>query len=69
MGRTANIYTAAELKAFDRLTQRLSDRDQMKRISARLYMPAFIEKHGKEKCDAMFEALKHRDAKRAQTTS
>lgn len=55
-------YTAKELKEFDRITDELSSRDQMARISARIAIKKFVEAHGKEKCDAMFEELKKRDA-------
>lgn len=56
------IYTRAQLEAFDRITQNLSSRDQLVRIRARVSeVPAFVKKHGKEKCDAMFEVLKERD--------
>lgn len=54
-------YTAAELKQFDRLTMKLSSRDQLARIEARMAIKRYIEEHGKEKCDAMFAVLKRRD--------
>jgi hypothetical protein len=56
-------YTTAELKQFDRLTNKLSSQDQMARINARVDIKKFIEEHGKEKCDAMFDVLKRRDAR------
>lgn len=58
-------YTKEELREFDRITNMLSSPRQMVRLDARLTLvPAFVEKHGKEKCDAMFEVLKARDAKK-----
>lgn len=60
----ANAYTPALLAQFDRLTNKLSSRDQMKRIEARCAVNAFVKEHGEEVCDAMFERLKRRDAKR-----
>lgn len=57
-------YTAAELQRFDRLTMKLSSRDQMDRITGRIDIDKFIKEHGKDKCDAMFAALKRRDAMR-----
>lgn len=56
-------YTQAELRAFDLLTLKLSSSNQMHRIEGRMRIKDFIAEHGKEKCDAMFEALKKRDAK------
>lgn len=60
----AKPYTPALLAKFDRLTNKLSSRDQVKRIEARLAVGEFTKEHGKEVCDAMFEQLKRRDAKR-----
>ena len=61
------LYTPALLRKFDRLTMKLSSRDQMERVDARLIgIPNFIKEHGKEVCDAMFEVLKKRDAKRGE---
>jgi hypothetical protein len=59
-------YTAAELRQFDRLTEQLSSRNQLDRIHARLELPKFIKKYGKEKCDTMFAALKLRDGKKSK---
>jgi len=64
MDRTPH-YTPALLKRFDRLTEKLSSRDQLRRIEARLEIKAFVETHGKEGCDAMFEALRARNVKNA----
>lgn len=50
-------WTKAEITEFDRLVEMTSSRDQVTRIKARMEMPKFIEKHGKEKCDAMFSHL------------
>lgn len=57
-------WTPAELAAFDRYTERLSSRDQMTRLSARLDIDHWIAKHGKAKCDAMHKHLLERDARR-----
>ena len=61
-------YTKDELKEFDRLTNELSSHNQVARIGARMDIKKFIEKHGKEKCDAMFAELQKRDAKRRKTS-
>ena len=50
-------YTDETLDEFRSLVEALESNDQMLRINARLYMPKFIEKHTKEKCDKMFEIL------------
>lgn len=50
-------WTTDELNEFDRVTWRLSSRDQVVRISAGFEIKTLIEKHGKAKCDAMFEHL------------
>lgn len=51
------LYTKAELKEFDRLVDQVSSRDQVTRISGRLAMRKFVDAHGKEKCDSMWNAL------------
>ena len=50
-------WTEEELKEFDGLVEMKSSRNQLDRIHARMYMPKFIEKHGKQKCDAMWNFL------------
>jgi hypothetical protein len=50
-------WTDEEIKEFDMLVDMASSPSQLERIEARLSMPKFIEKHGKEKCDAMFSFL------------
>lgn len=51
-------WTKAELKEFDGLVDKVSSRNQVTRIQARMVeMPEFIKKHGKEKCDAMWAHL------------
>ena len=57
-------WTKAELDRFDRLTRKMSSLKQMDRIMARLEIKRFVESHGKAKCDAMFAALKKRDARK-----
>lgn len=51
-------YTTDELDEFRRLVEQAESRDQMDRIKSRLDMPKFIERVGREKCDAMFAVLK-----------
>lgn len=50
-------YTEEDLNEFRNLVELGESKNQMDRINSRLKMPAFIEKHGKEKCDAMFKVL------------
>ena len=50
-------FTRQELAEFDRITADASDRNQVARISGRLELSKFIAKHGKEKCDAMYQAI------------
>lgn len=50
-------WDAAELRQFTRLVNMTSSRDQMARIEARLDMQKFVERVGKDKCDAMFAHL------------
>ena len=59
-------WTDEELQEFDRLVNEVSSIRQLERINARLNMPKFIEKHGKEKCDAMFA---HLESKRKKETT
>lgn len=56
-------WTDAELVEFDDLVDAVSSRHQVERISGRLDMKKFIEKHGQEKCDAMWTHLQKRDGK------
>lgn len=56
-------WTANELLEFERLVDLAGSRNQMDRITSRVEMPAFIEKHGKPKCDSMWAHLKDRDGK------
>lgn len=51
-------YTEEELNEFCRLVEMTESLRQMDRIEARLNMPKFLARAGKEKCDAMFEILK-----------
>lgn len=51
-------HTDAELKEFRDLVEAGESRNQMDRIRSRLDMPKFIERVGRDKCDAMFEILK-----------
>lgn len=50
--------TAEEIKEFDRLLCMTESPHQMTRISGRLDMKKFIDLHGREKCDSMFEKVK-----------
>lgn len=51
-------YTDRDLNEFRWLVELCESIRQMDRIKGRLDMRKFVEKHGKEKCDAMFEVLK-----------
>lgn len=57
-GDAMTQYTKDELNEFRELVEGGESRDQLRRIRARLDMPKFIERVGREKCDAMFEVLK-----------
>lgn len=50
-------YTEKEYKEFSRLVRMAESQDQMDRINARLEQPKFIQEHGTEKCDVMYERL------------
>lgn len=58
MSEDPTTYTEADLREFRKLVIQAESFNQLSRISARLDMPKFIKKHGKAKCDAMFEILK-----------
>jgi len=53
-------YTQEELIEFDRLVTQseLKGFDNYRRNMGRMRLAKFIEKHGKEKCDAMWEIIK-----------
>lgn len=57
-------WTKEELAEFDELLEMTSSIHQMSRINARIDMPKFIKKHGKEKCDAMWAHLQAIDSKK-----
>ncbi|HCZ48014.1 MAG TPA: hypothetical protein DCZ11_03295 [Gammaproteobacteria bacterium] len=50
-------YTKAELDEFRDLVEACESLHQMERIRGRAAMPAFVERVGKDKCDAMFQVL------------
>jgi hypothetical protein len=56
-------WTEEEFREFEELVDSGSSRSQLERIHSRIHMPAFIEKHGREKCDAMFAVLTEGEAK------
>lgn len=58
---TAPTFTEVELKEFDRLTWATGHPHQLTRIAARFDLQAFVNRHGNDKCNAMFEALKKKD--------
>lgn len=51
-------FTNDELDEFRDLVEAGESRYQLDRIRSRVDMPKFIEKVGREKCDAMFDVLK-----------
>jgi hypothetical protein len=51
-------FTKEELDEFRVLVEKGESRQQMDRIESRLDMPKFIERVGRDKCNAMFEVLK-----------
>lgn len=50
----APTWTPEELAEFDRLTEDCASKSRGVRVIGHINMRAFIEKHGKEKCDAMW---------------
>jgi len=50
-------YTQEEFTEFTRLVELLESCNNLDRIEGRIYMPKFVETHGKEKCDLMFKEL------------
>jgi len=59
-------FSKGLLREFDLLTAKLSSPNQLHRIEARTAIPKFVEKHGKEVCDAMFAVLQKRDQCRSK---
>lgn len=51
-------YTKEELDEFRTRVEQCESCHQMDRIHGRLDMSKFVERVGKDKCDAMFEVLK-----------
>jgi len=62
-------WTKEEIQEFDRLVEMTSSRHQLTRITGRMDMATFIIKHGKEKCDAMWEHLENGGAMIAKEAS
>jgi len=50
-------YSKEELDEFRDLVEAGESCNQLERIRCRLDMPKFIERAGREKCDAMFKVL------------
>lgn len=62
MDEKSNIeYTTEELDEFRTLVEQSESLQQMDRINSRIEMPKFVERVGKEKCDAMFQVLLKED--------
>jgi hypothetical protein len=61
MPRKKLPYTKKELAELDRLSWLVSSQRQMERIDGRFRMRDFVAKHGKEKCDLMWDEIKRRD--------
>jgi len=55
--RVTAEYTKEELRKFKRLYDKTGSLNGGTRVIARLEMNDFVKEHGKEKCDAMFEAI------------
>ena len=51
-------YSKQELDEFRDLVEAGESLHQMERLRSRLDMPKFIERVGRDKCNAMFEVLK-----------
>lgn len=54
----ATEFTKEELDEFRNIVEAGESRLQLERIRSRIAMPKFIERVGRDKCDAMFEVLK-----------
>lgn len=52
-------YTEEEIAEFRMLVALSESRIQTDRIKSRIMMPAFVNRVGKEKCDAMWEIVKN----------
>jgi hypothetical protein len=60
-----NEYSKEELDEFRDLVEAGESHHQMERLRSRLDMPKFIDRVGRDKCEAMFEVLKAEYVKRA----
>lgn len=63
MGASPKL-TAALARKFNDLVDGCSSQNQMTRIRSRLALTVFVTEHGKEACDAAFEAENKRRKKR-----
>ena len=48
-------FTQAEYEEFIQLRDLTGSYNQVERVTGRLRLPAFVEKHGRDKCDAMLK--------------
>jgi hypothetical protein len=65
--RKRHPWTSAEYRKFKQLVDLAGSLRQMDRITARLEMPKFIERVGKEKCDLMFAFMCRNDKRPHET--
>lgn len=56
------MWTAAEFRAYERLTVMVCAPSMPERMRAMGWLRVFQEKHGKEKCDMMLAEIRRRDA-------
>lgn len=52
-------WTKKEITEFDKLIEDVSSQDQLSRIRGRLQMQHFVNTHGKDKCDEMWNHLEN----------
>lgn len=62
-------FTKEEYKTFNALVKMTSSQNQLARITGRLELGAFVNKHGREKCDAMDAEFKRRSARTKEASS
>ena len=51
-------YTTEELDEFRDLVEAGESLNQLERIRSRMALPKFVDRVGRDKCEAMFEVLK-----------
>lgn len=63
MTEVVKLLTPTQTEKFKSLIEKCNSRDQMTRISGRLWLNKFVMQHGEDVCKATFESFKRKPKK------